>query len=139
MSKLKELRELLFERTDTEATDFPFWYVAEHWNNRVVMVSHGIWFSRASAAEHFKCKRHRYGKKAFVYCDSACDSITGLRKLYKLAEELPVSESELHFAGRQDILDRLADATGLLSPNLDEIINEIKRLRSIVDGLEVKR
>ena len=75
----------LFEHGDkNEGTDCPFWYVAVEGGailRRPVMISRGIWFSRKAAEEHLKAKAHRYPKTAFVYCDSAHDSPTGLRGL----------------------------------------------------------
>lgn len=75
----------LFEHGDkNDGTDCPFWYVAVNGGailRRPVMISHGIWFSREAAEEHLKSKKHRYPKTAYVYCDSAHDSPTGLRGL----------------------------------------------------------
>ena len=75
---------------DNEGTAFPFWYVAVKGGallRRPVMISHGIWFSRAAAEDHLRAKRHQYPKSAFVYCDSAHDSPTGLRGLMRMLEE----------------------------------------------------
>lgn len=91
MSVLAKIKALVFQHGDkTEGTAFPFWYVAVKGGallGRPVMVSHGIWFSREAAEEHLRNKAHRYPKTAFVYCDSAHDSPTGLRGLMETLKE----------------------------------------------------
>lgn len=93
MSVLAKVKALFFQhrakKDGNEGTAYPFWYVAVKGGallGRPVMVSHGIWFSREAAEEHLRAKSHRYPKTAFVYCDSAHDSPTGLRALYDLLD-----------------------------------------------------
>lgn len=139
-SRLKGLVDLLFSRSSNEATAFPFWYIAEKGRfGRTVMVSRGIWFSREEAEKHLEAKAYRYGKKAFVYCDSAHDSYGGLRDLYYLAEEAKRAlESEDTPEHRLDnyqyFLDRIADAAGCSgSPTLEEVISRVAKLRNYAE------
>jgi hypothetical protein len=87
----KRMAELLLGNSrDNEATAFPYWFVAVRAGSvgGVRMVSKGIWFNREDAEDHLRKMAYRYPKKAFVYCDSAHDSYTGLRLLYGLAKDL---------------------------------------------------
>lgn len=87
-AEIKELVHVPLEKN--EGTDCPFWYIAVNGGGvlrRPVMVSHGIWFSREAAEEHLAAKAHRYPTTAFVYCDSAHMSATGLKKLFDIARE----------------------------------------------------
>jgi len=91
MSLLQKIRRLLFQHEGkTEATSYPFWFVALKGGvifRKPVMVSRGIWFSREAAEEHLRSNAYHYSKKAFVYCESACGSPTGLRGLFELSKE----------------------------------------------------
>lgn len=138
--QLKRIVDLLFSRTDSEATSFPFWYVAEKGAfGRTTMVSRGIWFSREEAEKHLKAKAHRYGKKAFVYCDSAHDSYSGLGELYRLAEEakraLEAKDTPEHrLDNYQHFLGRIADAAGCTgSPTLEEVLSRVAKLRNYAE------
>lgn len=136
---LAKIVALIFSRTDTEATAFPFWYVAEKSGfGRIAMVSKGIWFSREQAEEHLRAKAHRYGKRAFVYCDSAHDSYGGLRELYALArkakDELESDLPEHRLEGYQHFLGRIADVAGCSgSPTMDEVLARVAMLRNYAE------
>lgn len=139
MKRLREIVDLVLSRTNSEATAYPFWYVAEKAGlGKLRMVSRGIWFSREAAEEHLRAKSYRYGKKAFVYCDSAHDSWGGLRKLYDLVEESKRAENnsvpEHQLEGYQHFLGRIADAAGCSgSPTLDEVLARVAKLRNYAE------
>ena len=85
---LSAIVDLVFPRTDNEATAFPYWYIAQKGAfGKVCAVSKGVWFSREAAELSLKHHAYRYSKSAFVYCDSAHESYSGLRQLYELAKD----------------------------------------------------
>ena len=129
MSVISKIKALVFQHGDkTEATAFPFWYVAVKGGallRRPVMVSHGIWFSREAAEEHLRAKAYRYPKTAFVYCDSAHDSPTGLRGLMETLKDALEPRDQY-----QDLLAKIADAAGISgSPTFDEVVERVKNAR----------
>lgn len=89
-ARLKGLRELVLAHGEnTEATAYPFWYIAcragsVHRGRNVIL--RGFWFSREAAEAHLARAAHRYPKTAFVYCDSGHDS-AHVKNLYRIARE----------------------------------------------------
>lgn len=85
-----ELRELVLQSPDNEATAYPFWFIGEG-KGRPKMVR-GFWFSRDAAQKHLEARAYNYPKKAYVYCDSGHDSVH-VKKLYDLLRSEPAAHA----------------------------------------------